>query len=202
MKEDFSDRMNEGKALEQDHLTKVSDMTEFFLSAVKGFRRDLGLSIPSCPDYLEADFLSLPNGLVVPPMPTAGSFGDLSKMLTLSDDALNGTIKLKNPKLGPDQGVRTKLLEESLLIHRNLMDVADTAHRMYQTIQTAGFEFDVFNSKNIEVGHTDMNIVFDRDELYLAAATARALGERAVRLDIDLVEGIERLQTGEKKVSI
>ena len=194
--------MNEGKELEQDHLIKVSGMTDFFLSAVKGFRRDLALSIPSCPDYLEADFLSLPNGLVVPPMPTAGSFGDLGKMLTLSDDALNGTIKLKNPKLGPDQGMREKLLEEALLTHKNLMDVSDTAHRMYQTIQTAGFEFDVFNSNNIEAGHANMNIVFDRDELYLAAATARALGERAVRLDIDLVEGIERLQSGQKKVSI
>ncbi|MEI8130710.1 MAG: hypothetical protein WCG55_04375 [bacterium] len=202
MKEDFSDRMNEGKELEKDHLVKVVGMTDFFLSAVKGFRRDLALSIPSCPDYLEADFLTLPNGLVVPPMPTAKSFGDLSKMLTLSDDALNGTIKLKNPKFGPDQGMREKLLEEALLTHKNLMDVADTANRMYQTIQTAGFEFDVFNSNNIEVGHADMNIVFDRDELYLASATARALGERAVRLDIDLVEGIERLQTGQNKVTI
>ena len=202
MKEDFSDRVKEGKELEQDNLTKVAGMAYFFLSAVKGFRRDLALSIPSCPDYFDAEFLSLPSGLVIPPMRNANCFGDLSKMLTLTDDALNGTIKLKNPNSGPDQSMRAKVLEEAALTHKNLMDVADTAHRMYQAIQTAGFEFDVFNTKNIEAGHSDMNIVFDRDELYLAAATARALGERAVRLDIDLVEGIERLQTGQKKVTI
>ena len=98
--------------------------------------------------------------------------------------------------------MRNKMLEEARLAHTNLMDVADTANRLYQAIQTAGFEFDVFNTKNLEVGHSDMNVLFDRDAVYVSAATARALGERAVRLDIDLVEAIQSLETGEKKIRI
>ena len=135
-------------------------------------------------------------------MREASSFADLANMLSLADSALDGTIKLTSPKEGPDQETRTKILEETKLIHNNLMDVADTANRMYQAIQTAGFEFDIFNTKNFEVGETSMDIVFDRDTIYLLAATSRALGERAIRLDIDLVEGIERMSTGQRKIKI
>ncbi len=202
MQDELVQRTGEGRELLKEHLANAEETAKGFLGALKGFRRDLGLSAQSFPDNFSADFLSRADGLGVPPMQNANSYSDLGKFLLLCDEVLNGTIKLKNPKMGPDQEMRNKMLEEARLAHTNLMDVADTANRLYQAIQTAGFEFDVFNTKNLEVGHSDMNVLFDRDAVYVSAATARALGERAVRLDIDLVEAIQSLETGEKKIRI
>ncbi len=202
MNEEIAHRKQEGEELLREHLKKAEGMAGFFLAALKGFRRDLGLSTQSYPDNLDSDLPALPGGLAIPPMPDANGFSDLGRALLLCDAALDGKIRIKNPKIGPDHETRDKVLEEAKLAHKNLMDMADTAHRLYQCIQTAGFEFDVFNTKNIEVGRTDLNILFDRDAVYMAAATARALGERAVRLDIDLVEGIQNLESGQKQIRI
>ncbi len=202
MQEDLEHRKAEGRELLAEQLKKTESAAALFLAALKGFRRDLALSAQSHPDNIDAEFVGLTNELGVPPMQNEHSFSDLDKLLALCDEALDGRIKIKNPKSGPNNETRDKLLEEAKLAHKNLMDIADAAQRLYQSIQTAGFEFDVFNTKNIEVRRPDMNILFDRDTVYVSAATARALGERAIRLDIDLVEGIQSLETGEKNPHI
>ena len=202
MQEELAQRKTDGQELLTEHLGKAEEAAKLFLAALKGFRRDLLLSTQSYPDNIEAEFLENANALAVPPMRTATSFADLSNLLSLADAALDGKIHLTSPKLGPDQETRIKILEEAKIIHSNLMDVADTANRMYQAIQTAGFEFDIFNTKNLEVGEKNVDIPFDRDTIYLLAATSRALGERAVRLDIELVQGMERVETGDKRIKI
>ncbi len=202
MEEDLAYRKNEGRELLAEQLKRTGEAALLFLAALKGFRRDLALSVQAHPDNLEAEFVGLTNQLGVPPMGNEHSFSDLDKLLAFCDEALDGKIRIKNPKIGPDHETRDKLLDEAKLAHKNLMDIADAAQRLYQSIQTAGFEFDVFNTKNIEVGRTDLNILFDRDTVYVSAATARALGERAIRLDIDLVEGIQNLETGQKQARI
>ncbi len=190
MQDDLALRKEEGSELRQSHLAKAEESATLFLATLKGFRRDLGLSMQSCPEYIEAEFTALTNLLAVPPLAKGAGFADLGEFLHLADDALEGTIRIRAPKRGPDRSEAKKVLEEVDMIHKNLADVSDSAHRLYQCLQTAGFEFDVFNSKNIEVGHPELNIT---DELYLPMTAARAIAERAVRLDIDLMGQKEML---------
>jgi hypothetical protein len=199
MQDDLGHRAIEGTGLLAEHLVKIHETAKLFLAALKGFRRDLSLSVQSCPDYIESEFAGHTNTLMVPPMQSGNSFGDLGQLLIFAEDAIDGSIKLKTPSLGPNTELRDRVMEESDMVHKNLVDVSDTAHRLYQCIEAACFEFDVFNTKNIEVGHPEVNIAFDRDSLYLAMARARALGERAVRLDIDLVEAMHRIESGQKQ---
>ncbi len=144
--------------------------------------------------------------IAVPPLDGGRSFADLSEMLRLSEDAENGSIYVKNPPTGPrwssEGGVREKLLSEIDITHKNLMEISDASRRLYQTIQSAGFEFDVFNTKNIEVKFPEANIIFDRDAQSVAMETARALGERVVRLDIELMEDKRRVETGDEQAKI
>lgn len=197
--DDNAGRIEEGAALLQDHLKKIEGQAELFVAALSGFRRDLAQSLEACPKYLLAVFTGDMELVAVPPLHAGSGFSDLDKMLGFAEDAIDGEIAVKNPRLGPDESAKESLLDELEITHKNLTDVSDTAHRLYQSIQAAGFEFDVFNTKNIEAEYTEANILFDRDALNVSAATARALGERAIRMDIDLVASKERLESGEKQ---
>ena len=103
MQDELVQRTGEGRELLKEQLANAEEAAKGFLGALKGFRRDLGLSAQSFPDNFSADFLSRADGLGVPPMQNANSYSDLGKFLLLCDEVLNGTIKLKNPKMGPDQ---------------------------------------------------------------------------------------------------
>jgi len=195
-------RKQEGDTLLKEHLAKISAQTDLFLASLKGFRRDLALGVQSKEQFMQAEFIGLTTILGVPPLFGGRSFADLQQMLALAEDAIDGRITLKNPPDGPDQTEREKLLEEITITHNNLMDVSDTARRLYDSLQAAGLECDVFNTKNIEVGDTEPNILFYRDALNVSAALARALSERAVRLDIDLMEGKYRIESGANKMKI
>lgn len=197
--DDSAGRTEEGKALLSDHLKKIEGHAELFAAALAGFRRDLALSLDACPKHLVAAFTGDMDLVAMPPLHAGSGFADLEKALGFAEDALDGAIAIKNPRLGSDASDKDALLDEIEITHKNLTDVADTAQRLYLAIQAAGYEFDVFNTKNIEAEYTEANILFDRDSLNVAAATARALGERAIRLDIDLVESRERLESGERQ---
>ncbi len=198
MSNEYEDRIEEGKVLLSEQLKKIEAQTNLYLAALKGFRRDLALSA-SAMSYIDAEFTGLVTMITVPPLSGGRSFADLSEMLRLCEDAENGSMYITTPPVGPDQSRRERLLAEIDITHKNLAEVSDTAHRLYETIRLACFEFDVFNTKNIEVRFTEANIIFDRDALYAATSAARALGERAVRLDIDLVEARRRVETGQRQ---
>ena len=197
--DDTAGRIEEGAELLKEHLKKVEGQAELFLGALSGFRRDLGQSLVVCEKHLTAVFTGTVDLVAVPPLHDGNGFSDLGKMLSFAEDAIDGEIAVKNPRRGPDESDKETLLDELELTHKNLTDVSDTAHRLYQSIQAAGYEFDVFNTKNLEAEYTEANILFDRDALNVAMATARALGERAVRMDIDLMDSKERLESGEKQ---
>lgn len=192
-------RAREGTILLLDHLEKISESAKVFIAAVKGFRRDLPLSTKACPKYFHADFPESANIIGVPPMIDGMSFAGLREMLSLAESAIDGSIRIKNPPAGPDTADKECLLEEMALTHSNLMDISDTAYGLYQTLQTACFEFDVFNTKNIEVEEPEANIVFERDSLNVSRALSRALSERAIRLDIDLMQKRREVETGNPK---
>jgi|GEM_PF-5599262 len=201
--EENIERTKEGQQLLADQLKNIAEMSGLFLAALKGFRRDLSLSVRSNEQYLQAEFAGPPDILAVPPLFDGAGFADLRKFLTLSEDAIDGSILVQIPARGPIQeAARDALAEELMLAHQNLVDVSDTARRLYECIQNASLEFDVFNTKNIEVGYPEANILFERDALNVAMSTARALGERAVRMDIDLMESKSRLVSGERKPNV
>jgi hypothetical protein len=195
--EEKIDRMKEGDMLLSDHYTEIRSAAALAVSTLKGFRRDLTLSLQSCKQYMQAEFGELPTGLAVPPFENGMSFSDLRRCLSLAEAAIEGSISIENPPLGPNQEDKHRLLEEINITHKNLADISDSAHRLYERLQAASFEFDVFNSNNILADYPAANILFDRDALNVAMSTARAISERAVRIDIDLMGSKDKLVSSE-----
>ena len=193
-------RIAMGKELFIDHLTQITEQAKIFLGALKGFRRDLATSVEAMPNYIRAEFVENAHMIVVPELVDGMSFADFADMCALCEDALDGSIRFKNPPEAPDQKEKKALREEMMLVHQNLIDVSDTAHRLYQMIAQAGFEFDVFNSKNNDVDFHEADVLFNRDALNVSMSTSRALSERAVRLDIDVMEAVHRLSVGEPQL--
>lgn len=178
--EDIEHRTNEGREILKDQLMYIKTEADAFLGALKGFRRDLALSAKATGGMIHGEFKETATIIAVPPLLDGMSFADLRAMLHICTEAFFGKIVFES-------GSRKD--SEIEIIHKNLIDVSETAKRLYEIIKTAGFEFDVFNSQNLEAEHIECNILFNRDALNVAMETARALSEYAVRLDIDLMEG-------------
>ncbi len=191
--EEIEDRKKAGEELLRDHLGHIKESAEAFLGALKGFRRDLLLSSQATGRSIVFEFSETPTILMIPSLSEKTGFPDLSKTLSLCAQALFGSISVSFSGT-PPKDARTILLEEIELIHKNLADVSELANRLYESIKTAGFEFDVFNTQNIEADHRECNVLFDRDALNVSMETARALGEAVVRLDIDLMESKKRFE--------
>ncbi len=190
MHEDMQ-RIHDGRELLGVALKRTAKDAELMLAALKGFRRDLSLSAQATTAF-SADFSGDTHGLAVPPHDSGEGFGDLWRFLRLCFDALDGDIRLKTP----DAADKERLLEEAGISRRNLAMLADAAQNLYKSLKTALLDIESFNTKNIEVGFPGANIFFDREGLALAMETARAIGERAVRHDIEIAEGMERVRTG------
>ncbi len=186
--EDIEHRTNEGREILQDQLMYIKTEADAFLGALKGFRRDLALSAKATGGMIHGEFKETATIIAVPPLSDGMSFADLRAMLHICTEAFFGTIMEEGvlEKMNKDQKIT--FLEEVDITHKNLTDVSETAKRLYESIKTAGYEFDVFNSQNLDAEHTECNILFNRDALNVAMETSRALSEYAVRLDIDLME--------------
>ncbi len=190
---DKHQRIRIGQEIMRDHFVQIGDTTEIFLGALKGFRRDLALSSKATFGNIRGEFIETATIIAVPPLSDGMSLSNLSAMLTLCTQAFFGTIAIDIPETMTEEE-KNYFLEELDVTHTNLMAVSETATQLYQSIKETGFDFDVFNTENIENEHTECNILFNRDALNLAMETARALAERAVRLDIDLMESRESLE--------
>jgi hypothetical protein len=176
--EDIAHRTQEGKELLADHLIYIKNEAEAYLGALKGFRRDLILSSKATNGQIYGEFNQTATIIAVPPLFDGMSFADLRAMLHICTEAFFGRIIVGS---GPLQA------KEIQMTHKNLTDVGETAKRLYESIKTAGFEFDVFNTMNLEAEHVECNILFNRDAMNVAMEISRALSEYAVRLDIDLM---------------
>ncbi|MBP6884693.1 MAG: hypothetical protein KBC17_02620 [Candidatus Pacebacteria bacterium] len=186
MQDQYQLRTFEGKGILHDHLKKIREASELFLSALKGFHRDIGISIRSFPENIRVEFKEEAKILDIPPLFHGGDFANLSEAMLRAEDAIDGEIKISFPWIVNQEG-RKKILEEIELIHRNLLLVADSAMQVHDLIQKATLQFDMFNAKNQEVNYKEADIIFNRDAMNIAMQTARAISERAIRFDIDLV---------------
>lgn len=188
-------RIEEGKQILADHLSRTEEAARLFLASLKGFRRDLALSLQSCGSYIEAHFESLPNTLAIASMKDGSGFALLEKTLRECEGVLDGGIRLSQPK----EKDAEMLDKETSMMHENLVSVAEMAHQLNQVLMDASLAFDMFNSENLSKKMQSADIIFGRDSLNVAMATARALGERAIRLDIDLVASKHRIEFPEHK---
>lgn len=190
------DRLAEGRGILDMELAKVEGGAELVLGALKGFRRDLSLTVKSHEKNIDAEFGGFIAELSVPRMETGANFTDLEKMVTLAEKTIEGKIKVKAPK-GFERDERKSLIQDLEGTHKNLVAVVDMARDFFEIIKNACKEFDMFNGNNMNATTRDADIVFDRDALNISMETARAISERAVRLDIDLVAQINELKADE-----
>lgn len=190
------DRLAEGKEILEIELAKVQGGAELLVGALKGFRRDLSLSLETSGKYLFAEFEGYILELGVPAMTDGMSFAGLQNMLELADDTLEGEIKIKKPS-GFETEERKQLLQDLEGTHINLLAVSDMARDFFEIIKNACKEFDMFNGNNTGVSTREADIVFDRDALNISMETARAIAERAIRMDIDLMSRINELKADE-----
>ncbi len=186
--EDIEHRTEEGKELLKDHLSYIKVEAEAYLGALKGFRRDLALSSKATRGNIHGEFKETAAIIAVPPLSDGMSFADLRAMLHICTEAFFGKIMHGDNLEKFSNKEKITFLEEVDITHKNLTDVGEAAKRLYETIKTAGFEFDVFNTMNLEAEHVECNILFNRDAMNVAMEISRALSEYAVRLDIDLME--------------
>ncbi len=189
MHEDMQ-RIHDGRELLGIHLKRIAKEGELLIAALKGLHRDLALSAQAS-EYFHADFLANPHGLAVPPHDSGERFGDFVEFLRVVTGSLDGAIKLKTPR---NDSEKTVLLEEADMTHKNLLIASEAALNLYKSLKTALGDFESFNTKNLEVGFPGANIFFDREALGLAMESARALSERAVRVDIALAAEIARVR--------
>lgn len=186
MQDQYQLRTFEGKGILHDHLKKIREASEIFLSALKGLHRDIGISMSNFPENINVEFKEDAKILSIPPLFHGGDFANLSTAMLRAEDAIDGEIKISFPWRVNQEG-RKKILEEVELLHRNLLLVADSAMQVHNLIQKTALQFDMFNAKNQEVNFKEADIIFNRDAMNIAMETARAISERAIRLDIDLV---------------
>lgn len=186
MQDQYQLRTFEGKGILHDHMKKIHEASELFMSALKGFHRDIRISESAVPENIKVSFSEDANILAIPPLMHGGDFANLSTALLRAEDAIDGEIKISFPWIVNQEG-RKRILEEIEIIHRNLLLVADSAMQVHDLIQKANLQFDMFNAKNQDVNYKEADIIFNRDAMNIAMQTARAISERAIRFDIDLV---------------
>lgn len=196
MDTELRDRKAEGFEILEIELDKVARGTELLLGAVKGFRRDLVLTVSSHEKYISATYSGFIQGIAVPPMTDGASFVPLSQMITLLEGTVEGEIFVKKVA-GFLQDERQKLISDLVGTHENLIAISDMGRALFEIIKNASKEFDMFNGNNSGAKTREADIVFDRDALNLSMETARAIAERAVRTDIDLMSRINELKENE-----
>lgn len=196
MDTEVRDRKAEGFEIMEIELDKVARGTELLLGAVKGFRRDLILTLESHPKYLSATFSGFIQGIAVPPMQDGNSFGPLREMITLLEGTIEGEILVKKTT-GFLLDDRQKLMADLSGTHENLLAISDMGKALFEIIKNACKEFDMFNGNNMGSKTREADIMFDRDSLNISMETARAIAERAVRIDIDLMAHINELKENE-----
>lgn len=190
------DRLAEGNGILEMELDKVSRGAELVLGAIKGFRRDLALTSSSHEKYIRSDFEGFVAELAVPPMESGESFADLEKFMKFAEEAVDGKIEVYDP-MGFLHEERKKMIADLEGTHENLMALSDMSRNYFEIIRNASKEFDTFNGNNTGLKTEDADIKFNRDSLNMSMETARAISERAVRMDIDLTAKINELKANE-----
>lgn len=176
-------RVGQSQDLLLSHFQKVSSATDLLFSSLKGFRRDLSLTMKEFSD-IEGRFDEHPHDLAISPLKTGADFKQLEGILRNAEASLEGEIHIPEHV---SEKKRDSLLKELDITHKNLLDLSESAQRLYDILKECLYDFDSFNRENREKGYLDADVSFDRDAHFVSMSASRALGERAVRLDIDLM---------------
>lgn len=184
-----AERAEEGVEVFRDHMEQASEGLRTLLSTLDGFRRDMvQLKDADSPIIIQMEQMLRP--FVTPSITPDMQIEALVHALTRCAPLLEGKIEAE-PRATVAEHL-PRALSDLRAIHSNLGDVSHAAKQLHDLLLGAERSFDAWNAENGEEYMT-ANIHFDRDGLNLASTLARAIGERAVRLDIDVVEVLNTL---------
>jgi len=198
MEDSIKFRLQEGQEIKDEYYSDIDEALKNLLATIEGFRRDTDLAKQSdSPIKVHIDTKRI---FIPPAKSTTGIFAGISEALMRTKKAFDGSIELG---LGwqKSEESRTKAWNELYLIHENLVFVGAAARILYDTLEGASRNFYQFNGYNDEA-HVKANILFEEDALNLCIATTRAIIEHSVRLDIDIMEYIEKLRTDDKNAFV
>ena len=193
MKDSIDYRRTEGQDIADECYIEVDSALKNLLSAIEGFRRDVELAKQSDSPikvHLETKRIFIP-----PAKTTTGIFTGISETLVRTTKAFDGSVEL-GLNWNKSESLREKAWTELYVIHENLVFVGAAARVLYKTLESTSRAFHSFNGYNDEV-HVSANILFEDDALNVCIATSRAIIEHAVRLDIDIMEHIEKLRAND-----
>lgn len=178
-----SERAEEGADVFRDYMEQVNDGLRALLSTLDGFRRD-AVQLKDAESSVSLYMEQMLRPFVTPSITPDMHIEALVQALTRVASLLEGEIVLDRRAYEPNERPRAR--SDLRAIHANLGDVSRVAKHLHDCILEAERRFDTWNAENGEE-YQLANIHFDRDALNLASTLARATGERAIRLDIDVV---------------
>ncbi len=173
----------EGAEVFRDYMERVNGGLRVLLATLDGFRRD-AVQLKDAESLVSLRMEQMLRPFVTPSITPDMHIEALVQALTRVSALLEGEIVLA--RMVSDPGERQRVVSDLRAIHSNLGDVSHGAQQLHDHILEAERRFDAWNAENGEE-YQLANIHFDRDALNLASALARATGERAIRLDIDVV---------------
>ena len=198
MEDSIEARKKFGEEIKQEYCEDIDEALKNLLATIEGFRRDVDLAKKSDSPikvHLETRRIFIP-----PAKSGTGFFAALSDTLVRTIKAFDGSIELGSQWQKNDDA-RAKAWNELYVIHENLVFVGAAGRILYDTLAGASRNFYEFNGNNDEV-HASANIVFEEGMLDVCIVTTRSIIEHAVRLDIDIMEYIEKLRTDDKNAFI
>ena len=189
-------RKEEGQALLKGQLENIGAGLKQFLPTIEGFRRDAVTMVEHSDSPLKIRLESVRRSYVPPAISEEQSLSALSQTLKRAVTVLEGDVHV--PSEIRSAIARSSALLELGILHKNLSMVGSAAKNLHDLIQTAVRSFDQFNAKNGEE-YAAANVAFDRDSANISSEEARAIVERAVRLDIDVVTATEQVRAMDER---
>jgi hypothetical protein len=187
---DIEERKQAGSDLLQEQLEQVDKTTKRFLGALEGFRRDVAVAKNS-DSVVKIGIERTLRSFIPPALNQETQLATLVEILVRAVGSFEGFIQI--PEVIPSESDRKTAHMELGLIHENLGSVARTAQQIHDVLLDSSRMLYSFNAENGEK-YKEANIVFDEDSLNAAASTARAIVEHAIRLDIEIVALIDRIE--------
>ena len=183
-------RRDDGQIIYGEYLEEIDITLKNLLAAIEGFRRDADLAKKSeSPIKVEIDTKRI---FIPPARNDKGVFTGIAETLVRMTKAFDGVVLLGS-SWKRDENSRHMAWTELQLIHENLVFVGAAARILYDTLNAASRALHEFNGQNDEV-HIKANIGFEEDSLNVCIATAHAIIEHAVRLDIDAMGDLEKVR--------
>ncbi len=194
MEESLKVRAEEGVAILRDYKNDISNALKNLLASIEGFRRDVELAAKS--DSPVSIGIYTKRIFLPPGKKDQDFFSSLAEMLDRITKAFEGKIEL-DKKYKKIQDALYKSESELFVIHQNLVFVGDSSKILYDTLCEASKSFYKFNGDNDDV-HRKSDIIFDEESLSVCIIKARAIIEHSVRLDIDVMNDLEKIHTNDK----